>query len=111
MMYVEIIGIFASVLVLVSFLNRKIVVIRCISIVACTVFVVYGILLGALSIWLLNAALILVHIGFLTFGIIRKRKVKHRLSRINMKRIRRSSYKYFSWNKFESAVQDVVDFV
>ena len=68
----EIIGIAASVLVLVSFLFKNIRTIRIISIVGCIVFVIYGILIGALSIWLLNGALILVHIYFL----IRMRKGK-----------------------------------
>ena len=62
---VEIIGIVASVLVLVSFLFKNIRTIRIISIGGCIVFVVYGVLLNALSIWLLNGILILVHIFFL----------------------------------------------
>ena len=69
---VEIIGIAASVLVLISFLFKNIRTIRIISIVGCIVFVVYGLLIGALSIWLLNGILILVHIYFL----IRMRKGK-----------------------------------
>ena len=62
---VEIIGIAASVLVLVSFLFKNIRTIRIISIGGCIVFVVYGLLIGALSIWLLNGILIIVHIYFL----------------------------------------------
>jgi len=70
----EIIGIAASVLVLVSFLFKNIRTIRIISIVGCIVFVVYGILIGALSIWLLNGALILVHIFFLIRMRLNKKK-------------------------------------
>ena len=61
----EIIGLAASVLVLVSFLMKGSRVIRTINIAACIVFVVYGVLIEALSIWLLNGLLILVHIYYL----------------------------------------------
>jgi uncharacterized membrane protein len=69
---VEIIGLAASVLVLISFLMREIRIIRIISIFGCVFWVVYGVWLGALSVWLLNGILILVHIFFL----IRMRKRK-----------------------------------
>jgi len=62
---IELIGIVASVFVLVSFLMKDIRVIRTIGIVACIVFVLYGLLLGALSIWLLNGILIFVHLYYL----------------------------------------------
>ena len=61
----EIVGIAASVLVLVSFLFKNIRTIRLISIVGCIIFVVYGVLINAPSIWLLNGILIFVHIFFL----------------------------------------------
>jgi len=61
----ELIGLLASVLVLVSFLFKSIRTIRIISIVGCVVFVIYGLLINALSIWALNGALIIVHIYFL----------------------------------------------
>jgi len=73
---VEIIGLAASVLVLISFLMREIRVIRMISICGCIFWIVYGVWLGALSIWLLNGILILVHIYFL----IRMRKGKKQVS-------------------------------
>ena len=69
---VEIIGLAASVLVLISFLMKEIRVIRIISIFGCIFWIVYGVWLGALSVWILNAILILVHIYFL----IRMRKGK-----------------------------------
>lgn len=62
----EWIGISASVLVLVSFCLRGEMRIRLISLVACVFFIVYGALIGALSIWLLNSLLIFVQTFFLT---------------------------------------------
>ena len=61
----EIIGLVATILVLISFLFKNVRTIRLISIVGCIVFVVYGIMISALSIWLLNGLLIFIHIYFL----------------------------------------------
>jgi len=68
----EIIGLVASALVLVSFLFKHVRTIRLINIVGCIVFVMYGVLIGALSIWLFNGTLIFVHI----YLILRMRKSK-----------------------------------
>lgn len=59
---VELIGILATVLVLVSFLFTGETKIRFINIVGAAVFVVYGILINSLSVWILNSALIIIHI-------------------------------------------------
>jgi len=59
------IGVIASIFVLISFLFRNIRTIRLISIVGCIVFVVYGVMINAFAVWLLNGILILVHIFFL----------------------------------------------
>ena len=58
----EAIGIIATLFVLGSFLvdgERKI---RKINILGAILFVVYGVLIGALSVWLLNGALLVIHI-------------------------------------------------
>ena len=58
----ELLGIVATLFVLGSFTvdgERKI---RKINIVGATLFIIYGIAIGALSVWLLNAALLAVHI-------------------------------------------------
>ena len=61
----ELIGILAGVLVLFSFIltgERKI---RMVNIFGAVLFVVYGVLIDALSIWLLNGSLIFVHLYYL----------------------------------------------
>jgi len=59
---IEILGICASLIVLVSFLAKGEKNIRLINIIGALVFVIYGLLIGAFSIWFLNSALCLIHI-------------------------------------------------
>lgn len=61
----ELIGTLASVLVLISFLMRGEKKIRIINIIGAIMFVIYGILINAFSVWFLNGALILIHIYYL----------------------------------------------
>lgn len=65
-MLYEAIGIVATLFVLASFLVNDIRKVRVINIVGAALFVVYGILIGAFSTWLLNAVLIVIHIYYLT---------------------------------------------
>lgn len=62
---VEALGIIATIFVLLSFLFRAEKKIRIVNIIGAALFVAYGILMGALSVWLLNALLIIIHIYFL----------------------------------------------
>lgn len=64
-MWVELLGILSTVFVLISFLFNDTVKIRIVNIIGAGLFVIYGILLNALSVWLLNGALILIHIYYL----------------------------------------------
>lgn len=59
---IEIFGILAGVLVLVSFLMKGEMKIRIINIFGASIFIVYGVLLGSVSVTLLNVGLVLVHI-------------------------------------------------
>ena len=61
----EIIGLLATLFVLLSFLMKKIELVRIINIIGATLFVVYGILINSLSTWLLNGVLIIIHIIYL----------------------------------------------
>jgi len=61
-MSIEIVGIVATLFILVSFLMNSERKIRMINIVGAVIFVVYGVAIGAASVWLLNAALILIHV-------------------------------------------------
>ncbi len=62
---IEALGVLATIFVLLSFLctdHRKI---RIVNIIGAALFVVYGLLSGALSVWLLNSALVAIHIYYL----------------------------------------------
>jgi hypothetical protein len=59
---IETIGFIATLFVLSSFLVSGEVKIRVINIFGAILFVVYGVLIGALSVWLLNGALLVIHI-------------------------------------------------
>ena len=61
----ELIGTLASVLVLISFLMSGEKKIRIINITGAIMFVIYGVLINAFSVWFLNGALILIHIYYL----------------------------------------------
>lgn len=65
MNWIEVIGVLASILVLVSFLMKNIIVIRLVNTFGSIVFIVYGILIGAFAIWFVNAALIVVHVIYI----------------------------------------------
>lgn len=65
-MNVELIGIVATLFVLLSFVysgERKI---RMTNIIGAVLFVVYGLLINAVSVWILNTALIAIHFYKLT---------------------------------------------
>lgn len=64
-MYIEAIGLTATIFVLISFLFKKSEAIRGVNIIGALLFVIYGILINSLSTWLLNGALILIHIFYL----------------------------------------------
>lgn len=59
---IEIVGLIATLFVLVSFLTSGEKNIRVINIIGAFIFVIYGLILGALSVWLLNGILFFVHI-------------------------------------------------
>ena len=74
MNWYEAIGITATLFVLLSFLMRDVKVIRIINIIGCMFFVMYGILIGSLSTWLLNGILIFIHIYYLVRFYMDKKK-------------------------------------
>ena len=65
MNWFELIGIAGTLFVLLSFLMKDLKKVRIINIIGATLFVIYGLLIGALSTWLLNGILIIVHIVYL----------------------------------------------
>jgi hypothetical protein len=58
----EYIGIFAGIMVLVSFIPVDIKKIRLLNIIGCVLFVIYGIGINSISIWLTNGVLGIIHI-------------------------------------------------
>lgn len=80
--WIELIGILGSVFVLISFLMKDILVIRIINIIGSVIFIVYGIIIGAMATWFVNAALIVVHIIY----IIRELKNKKNKAIENMEK-------------------------
>lgn len=68
MTWFEAIGIAGTLFVLLSFLMKDIRKVRIINIVGAVLFVVYGLLIDALSTWLLNGILVIIHIVYLLKG-------------------------------------------
>lgn len=64
----EIIGITGTIFVLLSFLMKELKRVRIVNIIGAALFVVYGIIIGALSTWLLNGVLIIIHLYYLYRG-------------------------------------------
>lgn len=58
----EIIGLVASIFVLTSFIPKDVKLIRCINIVGCVIWVIYGLIVHGLSVWLMNLLVMIIHI-------------------------------------------------
>lgn len=61
-MNVELLGTIASILVLISFLMKGERKIRIVNIFGALIFVIYGLIINAFSVWFLNGSLLLIHI-------------------------------------------------
>lgn len=59
---IELIGLLATLFVLISFLQKSETGIRKFNIVGASLFIIYGILISSISVWLLNAILLGIHI-------------------------------------------------
>lgn len=59
---VEIIGIIATLFILLAFTQNDKKLIRIIDSIGAILFVIYGLLIGSLSVWLLNGCLIIINI-------------------------------------------------
>ena len=64
----EVLGIVASVCVLISFMFKNQKKIRCINMIGCILFIVYGILIKSFSVVFLNFCTMIVHIIFFVRG-------------------------------------------
>lgn len=58
----EIIGTIGTVFVLLSFLVKGEAKIRIINAIGCVLFVIYGLLIGALSVWVLNSIVFFINV-------------------------------------------------
>ena len=61
-MITELIGILAALMVFASFTQSNLKHVRILNIFGCLLFVLYGLLKGALSVWLLNLATLVLQI-------------------------------------------------
>lgn len=59
---VELVGIFATLFVLAAFLNKGELKIRVLDLIGATIFVGYGLIIGSLSVWILNLVLIFIQV-------------------------------------------------
>lgn len=60
--YFEIIGIFATIFILIGFMSSNIKVVRVFNIVGSILFVIYGVAINAMSTWLLNFLCIILNV-------------------------------------------------
>ncbi|MDE5548002.1 MAG: hypothetical protein K2J30_03295 [Clostridia bacterium] len=72
----EWLGLVASAFILISFLTSNQIKTRIINVIGCIVFVIYGLLLPTYSTAFMNAAVLIVHVVFLTKYFIKKHKEK-----------------------------------
>lgn len=70
----EAIGILGTLIILFSFTQSKLIRVRIINIVGSVLFVVYGVLIGAYSTWILNAAMVALNVTM----IIRSKRLEAR---------------------------------
>lgn len=61
-MWVEFLGILATIFVLISFTQSDAKKIRIINLIGAILFVIYGLMISSMSVWLLNSVLILIQI-------------------------------------------------
>lgn len=64
-MNIELLGISATLFVLLSFLMKKVETIRTVNIIGALLFVIYGVCINSVSTWLLNSVLIIIHTVYL----------------------------------------------
>lgn len=74
--YYELVGIAAGIVIFISFTFRKDLIIRSVNSVGCLLFVTYGILIGAHSVWAINGALFLFNLGNVIYALVKAHKQK-----------------------------------
>lgn len=72
----ELVGIAAGIVIFISFTFRKDLIIRSVNSVGCLLFVTYGILIGAHSVWVINGALFLFNLGNVIYALVKAKKQK-----------------------------------
>ncbi len=63
--YTEYVGYLASFFVLLSFLMKKMMTLRIVSIIGCLFFIFYGALLGSIPVIITNASIVVVNAWFI----------------------------------------------
>jgi len=72
--YVDFIGYAASAFVLLSFVMKKMILLRIINVIGCSLFVIYGVLLWSFPIILTNVAIVLVNTYFVARILAKQKK-------------------------------------
>lgn len=58
---VEILGVIATIFIFIAFTQSDVIKIRIINSIGCLLFIIYGVILGAFSIWFLNTACLILN--------------------------------------------------
>lgn len=72
-MMIELLGYAATTLVAISFLLKDVVKLRMLNAVGCVCFVIYGVLIGAMPVALLNTLIVLIN-GYYIFQALKEEK-------------------------------------
>lgn len=72
-MMIELLGYAATTLVAISFLLKDVVKLRMVNAVGCVCFVIYGVLIGAVPVALLNTLIVLIN-GYYIFQALKEEK-------------------------------------
>ena len=62
---IEVLGILASIFVLISFTFKEQKKIRCINMIGCIIFIIYGILINSISVVFLNLCTFFIHVYYI----------------------------------------------
>ncbi|QIW15989.1 lactate dehydrogenase [Pasteurellaceae bacterium RH1A] len=69
MNYIEILGYVAMILVASSFLLKDVIKLRLLNSVGCACFVIYGLLIGSIPVWGLNAFVVTINAYYIFKGL------------------------------------------
>lgn len=66
---IEILGYVATIIVAISFLMKDVLKLRCVNSIGCLCFVLYGVLIGAIPVALLNGLIVAINAYYILSGL------------------------------------------